>query len=95
MNVASIPRIIKAQIMAAGTLSGRKVKARQQYNSCIMMYINVATIPSIIKAQIMAASPLSGQKVRARQQYNSCILMISTSLRLLGSLRHRLWLPVH
>ena len=44
--------IIKAQIMAVLTLSGLKERARQQYNSCIAMYINVAKIPRIIKAQI-------------------------------------------
>ena len=27
-------------------------RARQQYRSCIMMYMNVATTPRIIKAQI-------------------------------------------
>ena len=27
-------------------------RAKQQYNSCIMMYIKVATTPRIIKAQI-------------------------------------------
>ena len=66
INVAKIPRIINAQIMAASTFSGLKERARQQYNSCIFMYINVATIPSIIKAQVMAASTLSGLKETER-----------------------------
>ena len=41
-------------------------RARQQYRSCIIMYINVATIPSIIKAKIMAASTLNGLKETER-----------------------------
>ena len=66
INVAKIPRIINAQIMAASTLSGLKERARQQYNSCIMMYINVAKISRIIKAQIMDASTLNGLKETER-----------------------------